>query len=184
MGTFDAHLTFECYIQYVEYISFVKAMDALRGMKLVFREKPQLIIPKKLKEGGEKEGEAEGGKEKEKEEEGEKVDEGEKGEDWKAVLDLSDEDGKKKQEETSADKKDVDTIRLEPRSWMADIKVDFNKTKHLTDEKLQKRKARMEKFIREQKEKVEKEQKRKDDEARRREEEILNKEQAQLRQIN
>ena len=81
-------------------------MDALRGMKLVFREKPQLIIPKKLKEGGEKEGEAEGGKEKEKEEEeGGKVDEGEKGEDWKAVLDLSDEDGKKKQEETSADKK-------------------------------------------------------------------------------
>ena len=42
---------------------------------------------------------------------------------------------------------------------MADIKVDFNKTKHLTDEKLQKRKARMEKFIREQKEKIEKEQK-------------------------
>ena len=51
-----------------------------------------------------------------------------------------------------------DAILLEPRCWMADIKVDFDKTKHLTNEKLQKRKMRMEKFIREQKEKVEKEQ--------------------------
>ena len=41
---------------------------------------------------------------------------------------------------------------------MADIKVDFDKTKHLTDEKLQKRKARMEKFIKDSKEKAEKEQ--------------------------
>ena len=30
--------TFEAYIQYTEYVSFVKAMDALRGMKLVYKE--------------------------------------------------------------------------------------------------------------------------------------------------
>ena len=53
---------------------------------------------------------------------------------------------------------DEETIRMEPRCWMADIKVDFDKTKHLTDEKLQRRKAKMEKFINDQKEKAEKEQ--------------------------
>ena len=47
-------------------------MDALRGMKLVFREKPQLVIPPKTKpEGEKKEGDAEG-------EEGKPTAEGEK----------------------------------------------------------------------------------------------------------
>lgn len=32
-------LTFEAYVQFVEYISFVRAMDSLRGMKLVHMEK-------------------------------------------------------------------------------------------------------------------------------------------------
>ena len=31
-------IQFEAYVQYQEYISFVKAMDALRGMKLMFKE--------------------------------------------------------------------------------------------------------------------------------------------------
>ena len=46
----------------------------------------------------------------------------------------------------------------EPRVWMADIKVDFDKTKHLTDEKIQKRKGKMEKYIRDEQEKAAKEQ--------------------------
>ena len=41
---------------------------------------------------------------------------------------------------------------------MADIKVDFDKTKHLTDEKIQKRKGKMEKYIRDEQEKAAKEQ--------------------------
>ncbi|KAK6486934.1 A-kinase anchor protein 17A-like [Huso huso] len=34
--SFGGHLNFEGYVQYQEYIGFVKAMDALRGMKLMF----------------------------------------------------------------------------------------------------------------------------------------------------
>uniref|UniRef100_UPI00398EEDF0 A-kinase anchor protein 17A-like n=1 Tax=Pristiophorus japonicus TaxID=55135 RepID=UPI00398EEDF0 len=35
--SFGGHLNFEAYIQYQEYIGFVKAMDALRGMKLLYK---------------------------------------------------------------------------------------------------------------------------------------------------
>ncbi|KAH9487517.1 A-kinase anchor protein 17A, partial [Bulinus truncatus] len=35
--SYGQDLTFECYIQYMDYISFVKAMDSLRGMKLLFK---------------------------------------------------------------------------------------------------------------------------------------------------
>ncbi|XP_067889283.1 A-kinase anchor protein 17A-like isoform X2 [Heterodontus francisci] len=35
--TFGGHLNFEAYVQYQEYIGFVKAMDALRGMKLLYK---------------------------------------------------------------------------------------------------------------------------------------------------
>ncbi|MBN3320509.1 AK17A protein, partial [Atractosteus spatula] len=34
--SFGGHLNFEAYVQYQEYIGFVKAMDALRGMKLMY----------------------------------------------------------------------------------------------------------------------------------------------------
>ena len=36
--TYGQDLVFEAFVQYKEYISFVKAMDALRGMKLLFKE--------------------------------------------------------------------------------------------------------------------------------------------------
>ncbi|XP_069748115.1 A-kinase anchor protein 17A [Narcine bancroftii] len=35
--SFGGHLNFEAYIQFQEYIGFVKAMDALRGMKLLYK---------------------------------------------------------------------------------------------------------------------------------------------------
>ncbi|KAL4635716.1 A-kinase anchor protein 17A [Arapaima gigas] len=35
--TFGGHLNFEAYVQYEEYAGFVKAMDALRGMKLMYK---------------------------------------------------------------------------------------------------------------------------------------------------
>lgn len=35
--SYGQDLTFECFIQYVDYISFVKAMDCLRGMKLLYK---------------------------------------------------------------------------------------------------------------------------------------------------
>ncbi|XP_041055015.1 A-kinase anchor protein 17A-like [Carcharodon carcharias] len=35
--SFGGHLNFEAYVQYQEYIGFVKAMDALRGMKLLYK---------------------------------------------------------------------------------------------------------------------------------------------------
>uniref|UniRef100_A0A4W3J6G4 A kinase (PRKA) anchor protein 17A n=1 Tax=Callorhinchus milii TaxID=7868 RepID=A0A4W3J6G4_CALMI len=35
--SFGGHLNFEAYVQYQEYIGFVKAMDALRGMKLMYK---------------------------------------------------------------------------------------------------------------------------------------------------
>ena len=36
--TFGQDITFEAYIQYKEYIAFVKAMSALRGMKMLYKE--------------------------------------------------------------------------------------------------------------------------------------------------
>lgn len=36
--SFGQELAFEGYIQYQEYVCFVKAMDALRGMKLLHKE--------------------------------------------------------------------------------------------------------------------------------------------------
>ncbi|XP_048880841.1 A-kinase anchor protein 17A [Brienomyrus brachyistius] len=35
--TFGGHLNFEAYVQYQEYAGFVKAMDSLRGMKLMYK---------------------------------------------------------------------------------------------------------------------------------------------------
>ncbi|KAJ8372413.1 hypothetical protein AAFF_G00289880 [Aldrovandia affinis] len=35
--TFVGHLNFEAYVQYREYVGFVKAMDTLRGMKLMYK---------------------------------------------------------------------------------------------------------------------------------------------------
>lgn len=36
--SFGQELAFEGYVQYKEYVCFVKAMDALRGMKLLHKE--------------------------------------------------------------------------------------------------------------------------------------------------
>ena len=36
--SFNQELAFEGYVQYQEYVCFVKAMDALRGMKLLHKE--------------------------------------------------------------------------------------------------------------------------------------------------
>ncbi|XP_051999181.1 A-kinase anchor protein 17A-like [Xyrauchen texanus] len=35
--SFGGHLNFECYLQYQDHTGFVKAMDSLRGMKLMFK---------------------------------------------------------------------------------------------------------------------------------------------------
>lgn len=35
--SFGGHLNFEAYVQYREYAGFIKAMNALRGMKLMFK---------------------------------------------------------------------------------------------------------------------------------------------------
>ncbi|XP_049836876.1 A-kinase anchor protein 17A-like isoform X2 [Schistocerca gregaria] len=71
--SFDQERTFEAYIQYKEYICFVKAMDSLRGMKLLYKEGD--------------------------------------------------------------------------RAYTANIKVDFDRTKHLSDESIQRRRAERERLI-------------------------------------
>ena len=88
-------------------------MDALRGMKLVFREKPHLVLPNKKsskdedgakKDGeGEKEGEA-GGGEKGDGDEGKEDAAEDKGEDWKSILDLGDKEKGGKEKEKSTEK--------------------------------------------------------------------------------
>merc|ERR1712083_51232 len=93
--------------------------------------------------------------------------------DWKALLNLSDEEATKEIEKDKAkegSKEREDSPKEKARSWMADIKVDFDKTKHLTDEKIEKRKEKMDKWVQEQKDKAEKEQRRKEEEFRRKEE--------------
>ena len=37
--TFGQDLVFEAYVQFKEYIGFVKAMNSLKGMKLLFKDK-------------------------------------------------------------------------------------------------------------------------------------------------
>ena len=39
--TFGQDLVFEAYIQYKEYIGFVKAMNSLKGMKLLRKDKDE-----------------------------------------------------------------------------------------------------------------------------------------------
>lgn len=79
--TFGQDLVFEAYIQYKEYIGFVKAMNALRGMKLLYKD------------------------------------------------------------------------RTEDRSWAANVKVDFDQSKHLADSTIKKRKVEREKIIQKERDK-------------------------------
>ena len=79
--TFGQDLVFEVYIQYKEYIGFVKAMNSLKGMKLLRRDKD------------------------------------------------------------------------ENRSWVANVKVDFDKTKHLAESTIKKRSQEREKLVQKEREK-------------------------------
>ena len=36
---YGQELVFDCYIQYKEYIGFVKAMNSLKGMKLLYKDR-------------------------------------------------------------------------------------------------------------------------------------------------
>ena len=42
-------INFEAYVQFKEYISFVKAMDALRGMKLLYKEDDDKALSANIK---------------------------------------------------------------------------------------------------------------------------------------
>ena len=98
--TFGQDLVFEAYIQYKEYIGFVKAMNSLKGMKLLNKD------------------------------------------------------------------------RHEERSWAANIKVDFDKTKHLSDAYIKKRQQERDKLIDKEREKEESERRRKELEEMKREQEL------------
>lgn len=98
MFSFGQDLTFEAYIQYKEYVGFIKAMDSLRGMKLMY-----------------------------------------KSEDDKALT--------------------------------ANIKVDFDKTKHLSEKSIRKRRLEREKIEIAERERIEREKKEKEAEEKRKKEE-------------
>ncbi|XP_056012417.1 A-kinase anchor protein 17A-like isoform X2 [Ostrea edulis] len=115
---FNTGITFDVYIQYKEYISFVKAMDSLRGMKLMY---------------------------------------------------MMDE---------------------EKKAYTSNIKVDFDRTKHLSDKSIKKRRIereKLEQLEREREEKVrkerEEEEQRIEDEKRMREEEEKERERKRLEKI-
>ncbi|GAB1601581.1 A-kinase anchor protein 17A-like [Argonauta hians] len=97
--SFGQDLTFEAYIQYKEYVGFIKAMDCLRGMKLMYR-----------------------------------------GED---------------------------------KALTANIKVDFDKSKHLSEKAIRERKAERERLRAAEKERAEKERRKKEEEIRQKEKERL-----------
>ncbi|XP_064637629.1 A-kinase anchor protein 17A-like isoform X2 [Lineus longissimus] len=101
--SYGQDLQFEAYVQFMEYISFVKAMDALRGMKLMY-----------------------------------------KGDDGKALT--------------------------------ANVKTDFDKSKHLTDKAIRKRRIEREKLMALEQQREAKVRKEREEEERRREEERLKKE--------
>ncbi|CAI9731610.1 Hypothetical predicted protein [Octopus vulgaris] len=97
--SFGQDLTFEAYVQYKEYVGFIKAMDCLRGMKLMYR-----------------------------------------GED---------------------------------KALTANIKVDFDKTKHLSEKAIRDRKAERERLQAAERERVEQERRKKEEEIRQKEKERL-----------
>ncbi|KAL3878595.1 hypothetical protein ACJMK2_030931 [Sinanodonta woodiana] len=101
--TFGQDLTFEAFVQFKEYIGFVKAMDALRGMKLLYKE---------------------------------------------------DED----------------------KALCANIKVDFDRTKHLSDKAIRKRRSEREKLEQLEQEREEKVRKEREEEEKRKEDERFRKE--------
>ncbi|KAJ8415139.1 hypothetical protein AAFF_G00008370 [Aldrovandia affinis] len=47
--TFGGHLNFEAYVQYQEYMGFVKAMDTLRGMKLMYKAEDSKAVACNIK---------------------------------------------------------------------------------------------------------------------------------------
>ncbi|XP_061082171.1 A-kinase anchor protein 17A [Conger conger] len=47
--TFGGHLNFEAYVQYQEYAGFVKAMDTLRGMKLMYKAEDSKAVACNIK---------------------------------------------------------------------------------------------------------------------------------------
>ncbi|XP_023209617.1 A-kinase anchor protein 17A-like [Centruroides sculpturatus] len=96
--SFSQDLTFEAYVQFNEYMGFVKAMDALRGMKLMYQSQ----------------------------------------------------DGK---------------------AHCANIKIDFDKTKHLSDKNIKKRRSEREKLLALEKEREERVKKEREEEEKRRKEE-------------
>ncbi len=87
--TYGQDLVFDAFIQYKEYIGFVKAMNSLKGMKLLHKD------------------------------------------------------------------------RYEDKTWVANIKVDFDKTKHLAESTIKKREKEREKLIQKEREKEEAEKRRK-----------------------
>jgi arginine/serine-rich splicing factor 17 len=88
--SYGQELVFDVYILYKEYIGFVKAMNTLKGMKLLHKD------------------------------------------------------------------------RYEDKSWVANIKVDFDKSKHLAESTIKKREKEREKLIQKEREKDEAEKRRSD----------------------
>lgn len=43
MFSHHQNIVFECYVQFKEYVSFMKAMDALRGMKLIYKDDEKIF---------------------------------------------------------------------------------------------------------------------------------------------
>jgi len=110
--TFGQDLVFEAYIQYKEYIGFVKAMNSLKGMKLLNKDRHE-----------------------------------------------------------------------EQRSWAANIKVDFDKTKHLSDAYIKKRQQERDKLIDKEREKEESERRRKELDEMKREQELRQMEEKERNEI-
>ena len=98
--SFGQDLVFEAYIQYKEYIGFVKAMNALKGMKLCYKD------------------------------------------------------------------------RESPRAWTSSIKVDFDKSKHLSETMIKQRRSERDRLIQEEREKEVEENRRKNIEEMQKNEEL------------
>jgi len=87
---FEQDLVFDAYIQFKEYVGFVKAMNALKGMKLLFKD------------------------------------------------------------------------RYEDKAWVANIKVDFDKSKHLAESTIRKRSEERTKIAQQERERADKEKRQRD----------------------
>nr|CAD7590993.1 unnamed protein product [Timema genevievae] len=155
--SFGQELSFEGYVQFKEYVCFVKAMDALRGMKLLYKEGDKAFTAS-IKAA-----------------QSQKV--------WEPLvslglaIDWNADDGKIEVRITAGSQQ---------QGWFccAGVKVDFDRTKHMSDVSIRRRRIERDKLMGKERDLEEKLRREQEEEERRREEDRLRKLEEKQERVN